>query len=166
MVVHDDGKYELVMGERRLRATQQAGLAAIPAIIRRTEEADLLKDALLENLHRAQLNPLEEAAAYQRCSATSIAQGGLCRRSKRFRPQSNTVRLLQRGVSTAPVAAVWSAPGLERLMLSRQRPPWTPPLPCASGSVETMKESCQFRNNFQTLPCPGNPVNYPQQRTG
>ena len=58
-------QYELVMGERRLRATQQAGLSAIPAIIRPTEEADLLRDALLENLHRAQLNPLEEAAAYQ-----------------------------------------------------------------------------------------------------
>ncbi len=61
----DDGGFELVMGERRLRATQLAGLSTIPAIIRRTEDADLLRDALLENLHRANLNPLEEAAAYQ-----------------------------------------------------------------------------------------------------
>ena len=55
--------YELVMGERRLRATKKAGLATIPAIVRDTAEHDLLRDALLENLHRVQLNPLEEAAA-------------------------------------------------------------------------------------------------------
>ena len=53
------------MGERRWRASQQAGLDAIPAIVRETEDHELLRDALLENLHRAQLNPLEEAAAYQ-----------------------------------------------------------------------------------------------------
>ena len=60
-----DGRFELVMGERRWRATQAAGLPSIPAIVRETEDHDLLRDALLENLHRAQLNPLEEAAAYQ-----------------------------------------------------------------------------------------------------
>src|SRR5690606_31988758 len=52
--------YELVMGERRLRAAHDAGLDAIPAIIRTTDDADMLRDALVENLHRAQLNPLEE----------------------------------------------------------------------------------------------------------
>ena len=57
--------YELVMGERRLRAAQQAGLSTIPAIIRDTDDTAMLRDALLENLHRAQLNPLEEASAYQ-----------------------------------------------------------------------------------------------------
>jgi ParB family chromosome partitioning protein len=57
--------YQLVMGERRWRAAQQAGLTAIPAIVRETADNDLLRDALLENIHRAQLNPLEEAAAYQ-----------------------------------------------------------------------------------------------------
>lgn len=91
------GGYELVMGERRLRATQKAGLATIPAIIRRTEDADLLRDALLENLHRAQLNPLEEAAAYQQMmSDFNCTQEELSVRIKRSRPQiSNTIRLLQ-----------------------------------------------------------------------
>ena len=60
-----DGGFELVMGERRWRATQQAGLDTIPAIVRETDDDDLLRDALLENLHRSQLNPLEEAAAYE-----------------------------------------------------------------------------------------------------
>ena len=93
----DDGGFELVMGERRLRATQLAGLSTIPAIIRRTEDADLLRDALLENLHRANLNPLEEAAAYQQMmSDFSCTQEELSLRIKRSRPQiSNTIRLLQ-----------------------------------------------------------------------
>ena len=93
----DDGTYELVMGERRLRASQKAGLTTIPAIVRRTEDADLLRDALLENLHRAQLNPLEEAAAYQQMlSDFGCTQEELSLRIKRSRPQiSNTIRLLQ-----------------------------------------------------------------------
>lgn len=92
-----EGQYELVMGERRLRASQQAGLSTIPAIIRRTEDHDLLRDALLENLHRAQLNPLEEAAAYQQLlDDFGCTQEELSRRIKRSRPQiSNTIRLLQ-----------------------------------------------------------------------
>jgi len=92
-----EGRYELVMGERRWRASQQAGLDTIPAIVRRTEEADLLRDALLENLHRAQLNPLEEAAAYQQMLADfGCTQEELSARIKRSRPQiSNTIRLLQ-----------------------------------------------------------------------
>src|SRR6185437_9506616 len=60
----DGQTYELVMGERRWRAAQEAVLATIPAIVRATDDVDMLRDALLENLHRAQLNPLEEAAAY------------------------------------------------------------------------------------------------------
>ena len=59
-----DEAYELVMGERRWRAAQEAGLETIPAIVRETDDDDMLRDALLENLHRSQLNPLEEAAAY------------------------------------------------------------------------------------------------------
>ena len=58
------GVYELVMGERRWRASQEAGTGTIPAIVRETDDNDMLRDALLENLHRSQLNPLEEAAAY------------------------------------------------------------------------------------------------------
>ncbi len=90
-------QYELVMGERRWRATQRAGLDTIPAIVRETEEHDLLRDALLENLHRAQLNPLEEAAAYQQMLEDfGCTQDELAQRIKRSRPQiSNTIRLLR-----------------------------------------------------------------------
>lgn len=99
VVVRQTGsdEYELVMGERRWRATQQAGLATIPAIVRETEDTDMLRDALLENLHRSQLNPLEEAAAYQQlledfeCTHEELAS-----RIGRSRPQiSNTIRLLR-----------------------------------------------------------------------
>lgn len=91
----EDG-YELVMGERRLRASRLAGRATIPAIVRATEEHDLLRDALLENLHRVQLNPLEEAAAYQQMlDDFACSQEELSRRIKRSRPHiSNTIRLL------------------------------------------------------------------------
>lgn len=90
-------RYELVMGERRLRAHQIAGLERIPAIIRATEDADLLRDALLENLHRTQLNPLEEAAAYQQLMDDfGCSQEELAHRVKRSRPHiSNTIRLLK-----------------------------------------------------------------------
>lgn len=93
----DEGGYELVMGERRLRASQAAGLATIPAIVRPTHEHDLLRDALLENLHRAQLNPLEEAAAYsQLLTDFDCTHEQLSARIKRSRPHiSNTIRLLQ-----------------------------------------------------------------------
>lgn len=92
-----DERFELVMGERRLRATKAAGLDSIPAIVRPTDEHDLLRDALLENLHRAQLNPLEEAAAYQQMlDDFGCTQEELARRIKRSRPQiSNTIRLLR-----------------------------------------------------------------------
>jgi ParB family chromosome partitioning protein len=92
-----DGSHELVMGERRWRAARDAGLVAIPAIVRETPDDDMLRDALLENLHRAELNPLEEAAAYQQllddfgCTHDELAQ-----RIGRSRPQiSNTLRLLK-----------------------------------------------------------------------
>ncbi len=92
----DNHAYELVMGERRLRASKQAGMTRIPAIVRPTEEADLLRDALLENIHRVQLNPLEEAAAYQQLlSDFGCTQEELAVKIKRSRPQiSNTLRLL------------------------------------------------------------------------
>ncbi|EEH64298.1 ParB-like protein [Gleimia coleocanis DSM 15436] len=99
----DDGnenaeiKYELIMGERRLRASKLAGLTEIPAIIRDTQDDDMLRDALLENLHRAQLNPIEEAAAYQQLlEEFGCTQEELSKRIKRSRPQiSNTMRLLK-----------------------------------------------------------------------
>ncbi len=90
-------RFELIMGERRWRASQAAGLERVPAIVRETAEDDLLRDALLENLHRSQLNPLEEAAAYSQlledfgCTHDELAQ-----RIGRSRPQiSNTLRLLK-----------------------------------------------------------------------
>jgi len=89
--------YELVMGERRWRAAQAAGLDRVPAIIRSTHDDDLLRDALLENLHRSQLNPLEEAAAYrQLLDDFGCTQEELATRIGRSRPQvSNTLRLLK-----------------------------------------------------------------------
>jgi ParB family chromosome partitioning protein len=89
--------YELIMGERRWRASQQAGLATVPAIVRETADDDLLRDALLENLHRSQLNPLEEAAAYsQLLEDFGCTHEELATRIGRSRPQiSNTIRLLR-----------------------------------------------------------------------
>ncbi|SDS87546.1 chromosome partitioning protein, ParB family [Nocardioides scoriae] len=91
-----DASYELIMGERRWRATQQAGHDTIPAIVRQTGDDDLLRDALLENLHRSQLNPLEEAAAYrQLLDDFGCTHDELATRIGRSRPQiSNTLRLL------------------------------------------------------------------------
>ena len=89
--------FELVMGERRWRASQEAGLATIPAIVRETADADLLRDALLENLHRHDLNALEEAAAYaQLLEEFGVTHDELAARIGRSRPHvSNTIRLLQ-----------------------------------------------------------------------
>ena len=91
-----EDRYELVMGERRWRAAQQAGLDAIPAIVRQTGDDAMLRDALLENLHRSQLNPLEEAAAYgQLLEDFGCTHEELAGRIGRSRPQiSNTLRLL------------------------------------------------------------------------
>ena len=92
-----EARYELIMGERRLRASELAGLDTIPAIVRHTEDEDLLRDALLENLHRAQLNPLEEAFAYQQLMADfGATQEELSKKIARSRPQiANTLRLLK-----------------------------------------------------------------------
>jgi ParB family chromosome partitioning protein len=89
-------RYELVAGERRLRAAIVAGLPTVPAIVRATEDADLLKEALVENIHRVQLNPLEEAAAYQQLlDDFGVTQEDLAARLGRSRPTiSNTIRLL------------------------------------------------------------------------
>jgi ParB family chromosome partitioning protein len=93
----EEASYELVMGERRWRATRQAGLGTIPAIVRQTGDDDMLRDALLENLHRSQLNPLEEAAAYQQMlDDFGCTHDELASRIGRSRPQiSNTLRLLK-----------------------------------------------------------------------
>ncbi|GAB3913505.1 hypothetical protein GCM10029964_123140 [Kibdelosporangium lantanae] len=99
IVVRDlgGGSYELVMGERRLRASQQAELAKIPAIVRQTADDAMLRDALLENIHRVQLNPLEEAAAYQQLlDEFEVTHEELASRIGRSRPViTNTIRLLK-----------------------------------------------------------------------
>ncbi|MGO1593189.1 MAG: ParB/RepB/Spo0J family partition protein [Ancrocorticia sp.] len=94
---HPEVAYELIMGERRWRAAQKAGDQDIPAIVRRTADEDLLRDALLENLHRAELNPLEEAAAYQQLLEDfHCTQEELAKRIARSRPQiTNTLRLMK-----------------------------------------------------------------------
>ncbi|MCW2816414.1 MAG: chromosome segregation DNA-binding protein [Nocardioides sp.] len=113
--------YELIMGERRWRASQLAGLAAIPAIVRQTDDVDMLRDALLENLHRSQLNPLEEAAAYQQLLEDfGCTHEELAARIGRSRPQiSNTIRLmrLSPAVQRRVAAGVLSA-GHARSLLS------------------------------------------------
>ena len=91
-----EGRYELVMGERRWRAAQAIGKENIPAIVRDTPDDAMLRDALLENIHRANLNPLEEAAAYQQLlEEFGATHDELAKRIGRSRPQiSNTIRLL------------------------------------------------------------------------
>lgn len=91
------GTFELIMGERRLRASSKAGLETIPAIVRETDDGDMLRDALLENIHRVQLNPLEEANAYQQLlQEFNVTQAELAKRLGRSRPLiTNMIRLLQ-----------------------------------------------------------------------
>lgn len=118
---HGPDDYELVMGERRWRASQQAGLEVVPAIVRETDDVDMLRDALLENLHRSQLNPLEEAAAYaQMLDDFGCTHEELASRIGRSRPQiSNTLRLLKLtpAVQRRVAAGVLSA-GHARALLS------------------------------------------------
>ena len=120
-----EARFELIMGERRLRASELAGETTIPAIIRETEDGDLLRDALLENLHRAQLNPLEEASAYQQLMADfGATQEELAKRIARSRPQiANTLRLLKLPPSVQKkVAAQVITAGHARALLSLSTP--------------------------------------------
>ena len=114
-------QYELVMGERRLRASKRLGLDTIPAVIKNTADEAMLRDALLENLHRANLNPLEEASAYEQLLADfGITQDELAGRIGRSRPQiTNTLRLLKLpdSVQNRVAAGVLSA-GHARAILS------------------------------------------------
>ena len=119
------GQYELVMGERRWRASQRAELTHIPAIVRATGNDDMLRDALMENLHREQLNPLEEAAAYQQLlDDFGATHDELAKKVGRSRPHiSNTLRLLQlpSPVQRRVAAGVLSA-GHARALLSLDDP--------------------------------------------
>lgn len=120
-----DGRYELVMGERRWRASMRAGLQSIPAIVRDTRDDEMLRDALLENLHRQQLDPLEEAAAYQQLlDDFGATHEQLAQKVGRSRPHiSNTLRLLNLppAVQKKVAAGVISA-GHARALLSLNDP--------------------------------------------
>ena len=119
------GGYEIVMGERRWRAAQALGLEVIPAIVRETRDDAMLRDALLENIHRANLNPLEEAAAYQQLlEEFGATHDELARRIGRSRPQiSNTIRLLNLpGAVQVRVAAGVLSAGHARALLSLEKP--------------------------------------------
>jgi ParB family chromosome partitioning protein len=120
-----EGSYELVMGERRWRASQQAGLEYIPAIVRETPDTDMLRDALLENLHRQQLDPLEEAAAYQQLlDDFGATHEQLAQKIGRSRPHiSNTLRLLNLPPSVQKrLAAGTISAGHARALLSMDDP--------------------------------------------
>jgi ParB family chromosome partitioning protein len=118
-------RYELIMGERRWRAFQRAGLTEIPAIVKQTQDNDLLRDALIENLHRQQLDPLEEAAAYQQLlDEFGATHEQLAQKIGRSRPHiSNTLRLLNLppAVQKRVAAGVLSA-GHARALLSLSDP--------------------------------------------
>ena len=119
-------RYQLVMGERRWRAAQQAGLATIPAIVRETADDSMLRDALLENIHRAQLNPLEEAAAYQQLlDEFGVTHDELAARIGRSRPLiTNMIRLLRLPIAVQRrVAAGVLSAGHARALLSLEGSP-------------------------------------------
>lgn len=119
-------RYQLVMGERRWRAAQEAGLATIPAIVRETTDDSMLRDALLENIHRAQLNPLEEAAAYQQLlEEFNVTHEELASRIGRSRPLiTNMIRLLRLPIAVQRrVAAGVLSAGHARALLSLEGGP-------------------------------------------
>jgi len=118
-------KYELIMGERRLRASKEAGVTQIPAVIRETADENMLRDALLENLHRSDLNAIEEANAYQQLlEEYGCTQDQLAEKLSRSRPQiTNTIRLLKLPTSVqAKVAAGVLSAGHARAILSVEDP--------------------------------------------
>jgi ParB family transcriptional regulator, chromosome partitioning protein len=153
------GHYELIMGERRWRACQRAGLDHIPAIVRDVPDDDLLRDALIENLHREQLNALEEAAAYQQLlDDFGATHEELAGRIGRSRPHiSNTLRLLNLppAVQKRVAAGVLSA-GHARALLSLEDPDAQERLAhriVAEGlSVRAVEEIVAVRDEEQVKP--------------
>ena len=162
-----DGSYELVMGERRWRASQRAGLEVIPAIVRETHDDDMLRDALMENLHRQQLNPLEEAAAYQQLlDDFGATHEQLAQKVGRSRPHiSNTLRLLNLppAVQRRLAADIISA-GHARALLGLEDPQAQERLAdriVAEGlSVRAIEEIVAIREDVRVKPT-RKPVNRP-----
>jgi ParB family transcriptional regulator, chromosome partitioning protein len=166
-----EGSYELVMGERRLRAAQRAELTAIPAIVRQTTDDAMLRDALLENIHRVQLNPLEEAAAYQQLLGEfNVTHEQLADKIGRSRPViTNTIRLLKLPlpVQRRVAAGVLSA-GHARALLALDEPGAQEELAArivAEGmSVRATEEAVTLAKNQPTAkpkPAPRKPMQAP-----
>lgn len=161
-----DGQgYEIIMGERRWRAAAKAGLRTIPAIVRDTDDSDMLRDALLENIHRVQLNPLEEAAAYQQLlEEFGVTQTELADRLGRSRPViSNMLRLLQLpvGVQRRVAAGVLSA-GHARALLglkagSAAQEELAGRVVAEGMSVRATEEAVTLANRDGALPTPKTP---------
>jgi ParB family chromosome partitioning protein len=167
------GRYQLVMGERRWRAAQQADLATIPAIVRETADDNMLRDALLENIHRVQLNPLEEAAAYQQLlDEFGVTHDELAARIGRSRPLiTNMIRLLRLpiAVQRRVAAGVLSAGHARALLALEAGPDAQEQLAArivAEGlSVRATEEAVTLANRGDTTPAPG-PRRKPIQMPG
>ncbi|MEB3033941.1 ParB/RepB/Spo0J family partition protein [[Mycobacterium] nativiensis] len=166
-------RYQLVMGERRWRASQRAGLETIPAIVRETEDDNLLRDALLENIHRVQLNPLEEAAAYQQLlEEFGVTHEELATRLGRSRPLvTNMIRLLRLPIAVQRrVAAGVLSAGHARALLSLEAGPEAQEALAArivaeGLSVRATEEAVTLANRGGTTP-PAAPRRKPIQMPG
>lgn len=169
----DSGSYELVMGERRWRAAQQAGMERIPAIVRSTADDAMLRDALLENIHRVQLNPLEEAAAYQQLlEEFGVTHEQLASRIGRSRPViTNTIRLLRLPVAVQRrVAAGVLSAGHARALLGLDEPASQEDLAgriVAEGlSVRATEEAVTLSRSEPHRPAPKPVTRRPMQAPG
>ncbi len=157
------GRYQLVMGERRWRAAQEAGLATIPAIVRETSDDNMLRDALLENIHRVQLNPLEEAAAYQQLlEEFGVTHDELAARIGRSRPLvTNMIRLLRLPIAVQRrVAAGVLSAGHARALLSLEGGPEAQEelaarIVAEGLSVRATEEAVTLANRGDSTPPPG-----------
>jgi ParB family chromosome partitioning protein len=166
-------RYQLVMGERRWRAAQQAGLATIPAIVRETADDSMLRDALLENIHRAQLNPLEEAAAYQQLlDEFEVTHDELAARIGRSRPLiTNMIRLLRLPIAVQRrVAAGVLSAGHARALLaleggSEQQEELAARIVAEGLSVRATEEAVTLANR-ETTAAPSAPRRKPIQMPG
>jgi len=155
-------RYQIVMGERRWRAAQEAGLATIPAIVRETGDDNLLRDALLENIHRVQLNPLEEAAAYQQLlDEFDVTHDELAARIGRSRPLiTNMIRLLKLPIPVQRrVAAGVLSAGHARALLSLEAGPdaqeeLASRIVAEGLSVRATEEAVTLANRGDTTPAP------------
>jgi ParB family chromosome partitioning protein len=166
-------RYQIVMGERRWRAAQEAGLATIPSIVRETADDSMLRDALLENIHRAQLNPLEEAAAYQQLlDEFEVTHEELAARIGRSRPLiTNMIRLLRLpiAVQRRVAAGVLSAGHARALLALEGGPEQQEELAArivAEGlSVRATEEAVTLANR-DTTPAPSAPRRKPIHMPG